>query len=118
MRTLVVLVTLAACGSSQTTVTPASTPSTVTVVTYNLYLGADLTVLMNAMGGDLGPAVAQIFDTVKASDPEARMDLVADQIASAPPDLVALQEVAWWRTQSPADGTATPANDVAFDFLS
>jgi endonuclease/exonuclease/phosphatase family metal-dependent hydrolase len=117
MRSLALLLLVPACGGTSSTVTPASTPTTVTVVTYNLYLGADLTPLTSAMGGDRAAAVTQIFDAVKATDPDARMDLVADQIASAAPDLVALQEVAEWRTQTPADGTATPANDVAFDFL-
>jgi endonuclease/exonuclease/phosphatase family metal-dependent hydrolase len=105
------------CGGGKVR-TPESLPpgGQVTVATYNLYLGADLMTLFTAMGNP-GPAVAGIFRDVQASDPPARMDAVAAQLATAPPELIALQEVALWRTQQPADGTASPAMDVRFDFL-
>jgi endonuclease/exonuclease/phosphatase family metal-dependent hydrolase len=97
---------------------PQSVPpgARLTVATYNLYLGADLMALFSAMGSP-GPAVAGIYGDVQASDPVARMDAVAAQLAAMPPEVIALQEVALWRTQQTADGAATPATDVTFDFL-
>jgi endonuclease/exonuclease/phosphatase family metal-dependent hydrolase len=98
---------------------PPAVASTVRVSTYNLYLGADLAPLFsNALNpADVGPAVARVFQAVQATDPPARVDEVAALLAVASPDVVALQEVALWRTQTPADGSATPAADVAYDFL-
>jgi hypothetical protein len=67
--------------------------------------------------GSVGERVARTFDAVNASFPDQRMDQIARQIAEVQPDLVALQEVTLWRTQSPGDGTSTAAADVAWDYL-
>jgi len=95
----------------------AGTP--LSVVTYNLYVGADLTMLFSsALDSDAVPGeLARIFGAVQASDPAERMDAVAAQIARVAPDVIALDEAALWRTQSPPDGAASPAGDVAYDFL-
>lgn len=109
------------CGSGGSatiqTVPPGAT--SIRVSTYNLYLGADLVPLFSTAldPSDVGPAVARTYAAVQASDPPARMDEVAALLARTPPDVVALQEVALWRTQSPADGRATAATTVAYDFL-
>jgi endonuclease/exonuclease/phosphatase family metal-dependent hydrolase len=90
------------------------------MVTYNLYLGADLESLLrsNPSTDDAPSAVADTFSAVQATSPEERMAQIASELAAIRPDLVALQEVSLWRTQTPADGTATPADEVAYDFLS
>lgn len=102
-------------ASASSTIAPVSTRQ-VTVMTRNLYLGADLTRLLTAPNPILG--AAQIAATVEASQPAKRMALVADEIAAARPDLVGLQEVADWHItgKNPIDGTQlVPAAD--FDFL-
>jgi endonuclease/exonuclease/phosphatase family metal-dependent hydrolase len=92
--------------------TPAQTapaPGTVTVMTRNLYLGANLLPIAVAQpGAPSQTAVAGALAHLKASQPAARMRLVAHEIAAAKPDLVGLQEVSVWRTepssQSPESG--------------
>jgi endonuclease/exonuclease/phosphatase family metal-dependent hydrolase len=91
------------------------------VMTRNLYLGADLTPVLVAT--DLPSTLAattEVWDAVRnANDFRVRAEALADEIATARPDLVGLQEVSLWRTQPPpADGLATRATSVAFDFLS
>jgi hypothetical protein len=46
-----------------------------------------------------------------------RAEALADEIVRASPDLVGLQEAALFRTQIPADGPATPATNVSYDFI-
>jgi endonuclease/exonuclease/phosphatase family metal-dependent hydrolase len=85
----------------------------VTVMTRNLFLGADLIPLATtAPGAPFQQAAGKLFDEVKATDPDARMKLIAREIADAGPDLVGLQEVSLWRT-GPA-----PASTVAYDYTS
>jgi endonuclease/exonuclease/phosphatase family metal-dependent hydrolase len=92
----------------------------VTVMTRNLYLGADLIPL--ATSPDLAAfeqAAAQRFQTVLANDFRVRARALAREIARARPDLVGLQEAAVWR-RSPdgvKDGNATPATQTVYDAL-
>src|SRR4051812_16101730 len=66
-------------------------------MTRNLYLGADLIPLAAAPAAQFQHAAAGVFDSVVATDPNARMKLVAAEIAKVKPDLVGLQEVSLWR---------------------
>ena len=100
---------LAGCGSDETHVT---------VMTRNLYLGADLTpAFFAATPQDLLEVTTAIWAMVNENDFTDRAKALAAEIAAEGPDLVGLQEVALWRTQSPSDGPTTQATTVAFDFL-
>src|SRR3954447_4183314 len=91
-------------------------PQPVTVMSRNLFLGADLLPLaVTPPGDDFERAVGKLFDEVRATEPDARMKLVAGEIAKAKPDLVGLQEVTLWRTGPKNDGK--PATDVQIDYL-
>jgi endonuclease/exonuclease/phosphatase family metal-dependent hydrolase len=88
---------------------PDPSPGTVTFMSRNLYLGANLLPIAGAQpGAPSQQAVAGALAHLKASQPAARMRLVAREIAQAKPDLVGLQEVSVWRTgpssQSPHSG--------------
>lgn len=86
----------------------------VTVMTRNLFLGADLIPLAIAPAGDqFKQAAAKLLTDIRATDPDGRMRLVAGEIASAKPDVVGLQEVSLWRTGPPG---AAPTTVVA-DYL-
>jgi endonuclease/exonuclease/phosphatase family metal-dependent hydrolase len=90
----------------------AASPPTITVMTRNVYYGADLRPLaVTAPGPPFWDLATEMFDTLKSEDPKGRMKLVAREIAKAKPDVVGLQEVATWRTGP------EPASRVAYDFL-
>ena len=76
-------------------------------MTRNLYLGADLTPALQ--GPDVDGAVDaayQIEQQVhRTKFPSVRAALLAKEIQKAKPDIVGLQEAAWWRT-GPYDLTA------------
>lgn len=97
---------------------PGGPPPLLSVVTYHLSSGVDLAAhFQPAAPAPAEARVARALEAVAASRPAERMDAVAAQIVRDAPDLVALQAAALWRTQSPADGTATPAETVAYDLV-
>src|SRR3954470_11942789 len=117
-RLALALVLLAAAVAAPSTTTAASKkpPPEITVMSRNLFLGADLIPLALAQpGDDFERAAGKLLDTIRATDPDARMKLVAQEIASAKPALVGLQEVTLWRTGPKNDGA--PATDVQVDYL-
>ncbi|HEX9967556.1 MAG TPA: hypothetical protein VGB06_06395, partial [Solirubrobacterales bacterium] len=71
----------------------------VTVMTRNLYLGADLGPAIAAKTlSDVVTANGQILRQVIANDFPTRAEGLADEILATKPDLVGLQEVALWQT--------------------
>ncbi len=101
---------------------PPSKKGTVAVMTRNVYVGADVNSVLGVTLGEIPVAVAQFFAHVQETNFAERARAMADEIESAGPDLVALQEVALFRIQSPGDyldGERSPnAEEVAQDFLS
>jgi endonuclease/exonuclease/phosphatase family metal-dependent hydrolase len=92
----------------------AAPKPTVTVVTQNLYIGADLSPILAAKDLEAAlEAAGQVFAAVQASHPAARMAAVADEIAKRPPDLVGLQEATLWRSGE----LGSVATTVEFDFV-
>lgn len=90
----------------------------ITVMTRNVYLGADLTPAIEAASiPEAIDAAGTIINDVDASDFTERAVLLAEEIDTSNPDLVGLQEVALWRDQTPSDYTGSPATHVRFDFL-
>lgn len=94
------LVTGLSAPTSATAASPG--PVQLTVMTRNLYLGADLMPVVGALATTSDPATiaaaaGQVWSAVQATDPPGRMSAVADEIAAAEPDLVGLQEVTTWQ---------------------
>ena len=92
-----------------------------TVMTRNLYLGTGLTEIVGVSSlPELVAAVDDHWATVLANDFPTRAGALAEEIASARPDVVGLQEVTMWRAQSPSDIRTHPgpnASDVVLDLL-
>jgi endonuclease/exonuclease/phosphatase family metal-dependent hydrolase len=93
----------------------------ITVMTRNLYVGTPVGDVFGASTWpELVEAGSQAWATLLASDFPTRAAALADEIAQARPDVVALQEVTLWRDQTPSDVMTQPtpnAIHVAFDFL-
>jgi endonuclease/exonuclease/phosphatase family metal-dependent hydrolase len=120
---VVALAALAAfAGVVQAKPKPAKPKGTeVTVMTRNLYLGADLTpaIQSTSIGGFI-EANGEIFRTVVASNFPVRAKGLAQEILEQEPDLVGLQEAALWRTAPPsllALKAPPSATTVKYDFL-
>lgn len=95
----------------------ADNPRRITVMTQNLYQGTELQHVLAAHTlPQFVAGVAADYANVIATNFPQRADALAAEIAQAGPALVALQEVALWRTQSPYNPSALPQT-ISYDFL-
>jgi endonuclease/exonuclease/phosphatase family metal-dependent hydrolase len=105
-----VLATVPACSA----VAEESPGPPVTVMTRNLYLGTGLADLVGVSSlAELVRAVDEDWAAVLASDFPARAGALADEIVSARPDVVGLQEVTLYRDQTPSDLRTRPGPNAA-----
>ncbi len=87
------------------------------VMSYNLYLGADIFDLVGADSTEIPFIAAELYAGVEATDFPARAEAIADIIEAENPHLIGLQEVTWYRI-APSDGSESPnASTTTFDFL-
>ena len=85
-----------------------------TVMTQNMYVGADLAPVLGATTPDqFVAATASVFATMLSTNFPARANAMADEIAANRPDLIGLQEAVDWTTQGLSPGTTPPS----FDFV-
>ena len=100
--------------------TPPQTRA-ITVMTRNLYLGADLTPVMGAASPEeIAGAVGEAWSRIVLNDLPACAEAIAREIQSTRPDVVGLQEVTKFRIQSPGDflvGNPQVATAVEYDYL-
>jgi hypothetical protein len=125
LASLVAVAGLAAVPGAEAKKKPKSVP--VKVMTRNLFLGADLSPALNSTSAqDFVHANGEILREVDRTNFPLRAQGLASEIASKKPDLVGMQEVAWWRTgttpgaphQSSSDPqSAFTATTTKYDFL-
>ncbi len=89
-----------------------------TVMTQNLYLGADLSPMFTVPPEQIPVAAGTVFGMVQATDFPSRAKTLATEIAAKQPLLIGVQEANLWRTGPPDSLTPspTPATTVAFDY--
>lgn len=98
-------------------------PRDVTVMSQNLYIGADLTPALEALqqGDQMGAAMALggIWDSVHKRDFETRAETFAAEIAAEQPALIGLQEVSQFIAGDifRTDGTGVPGTAETIDYL-
>ena len=104
-------------------ISPPDTSDTevLTVMTYNVYLGASAVDLLSVESLLQVPEeVANMYNNVIASDFPSRAAAIAKSIKTYQPHLIGLQEISLIRSQSPGDiiaGGVVPAKEVVLDFL-
>lgn len=103
-----VLVSLVCPPAVSISASPPFTPHrNVTVMTYNVYLGADISRLLGVTSEEqLVAAVAAILTELQETKMPLRAAAIAAQITAAEPDIVGLQEVAQWSIGPTADTAA------------
>jgi endonuclease/exonuclease/phosphatase family metal-dependent hydrolase len=86
-----------------------------TVMSYNLYLGASLDPVLGAPSpGQIPARVAQVWARVQQTNFPARAGRIAAQIAAAQPHVIGLQEATLWRTRA---FSAPTEYRIAYDFV-
>ncbi|KFE72153.1 endonuclease/exonuclease/phosphatase family protein [Hyalangium minutum] len=109
---------VSACGKDDSKPTG---PVDVTVMTRNVYLGANIFLLSQAKTRQEVPSVAaQLYATVQATNFPERAGALAAEIEAKKPALVGLQEVSLYRTQHPSDFFSNGAVNAlvdSYDFL-
>lgn len=88
------------------------------VLTWNLYLGADVSRVIAVDPAALPARVAKVWEIVNKTNFHVRAQAIADAICREQPDVVALQEVCRWSTlyRLPLDQEWRP-EIVEYDFL-
>ena len=90
----------------------------VTVMTRNIYVGADVDIILAAENPqDIPLLVTQAFQTMMATNFPERAVALAKEVFESNPHLIGLQEVSLLRTQIPGDaviGGTIPAVDNLF----
>ncbi len=121
MRKALILLTAGAVAVPLTAA-PAMAADNVTVMTRNVFLGADLGPALRATGtGEFIEAAGQIFRQLRSTNFPKRAKGLAQEVQQRKPDLIGLQEVALWR-QGPVNLSAVltqqpTATKVYQDFL-
>jgi hypothetical protein len=85
--------------------------STLSVMTWNIYLGADLTPIFTAAPEQLPQSVTEVFRQFLATNFPRRARAIAYQIYLKEPDIIGLQEAELWKLIRP------DSHKVVYDFV-
>lgn len=99
---------------------PASGARALTVMTRNLYLGADIFAVVKGDPRGIPVRVTQAWQHILMMNFPERAGRIAEEVAAASPELIGLQEVPLYRIDMNGDaayGGTRPATTVALDYL-
>lgn len=99
---------------------PTSTDPSVTVMTRNVYHGVDAELGRVATASSFPAfldATSAVYNGYHERNFPERASGLAAEIGEAQPDVVGLQEAVLVRTDTPADGANTPAEEISLDYL-
>lgn len=94
----------------------AAADGTVTVLSRNLYLGADVAIALDLLP-DMPAAAQFMWEQVAATDIDARVDLLAAEVARERPAVIGLQEATRWRCRPGNLGRVETVFDFTAAFL-
>jgi endonuclease/exonuclease/phosphatase family metal-dependent hydrolase len=112
MRRATGIVIAAALAFPVSAVHAQEADSTVTVMSRNIYLGADVAVALELIP-DMPAAAQFMWDQVAATDFDTRVEALADELVQNQPDVVGIQEATTWMCRPSWLGSST----VVFNFL-
>ena len=107
-------------GASKSPMQAQKGPGGLTVMTRNLYIGTDVSIVLGAGSlADVPQLAALAFQTLLSTNFPERAEALADEIAETMPHVIGIQEASLIRIQTPSDFTEEmePAVDVVFDYL-
>lgn len=118
-----ILVSLSGCEKITPTMLPDTSASDIeplTVMTYNVYVGANMEALLSITNlVEVPAAVADTYAAFVATDFPGRATGIVSAIKVHQPHIIGLQEISLLRRQSPGDRLTggEPAEEVVLDFL-
>ncbi len=119
-----ILLSLSGCGRISDPILPDDNagiePEPLTVMTYNVYVGANMEPLLGITNLlEVPAAVDEVYNKTIASDFPGRAAGIAALIKTHRPHIIGLQEISLIRRQSPGDRLTggDPAEEVVLDFL-
>jgi hypothetical protein len=95
---------------------PASAETDVTVMTRNLYLGADVSVALDLLP-DMPAAAQFMWDQVSATDFTKRAPALAVDAATTHPDVIGIQEATTWNCRAGLFSSTKTVYDFTQQFL-
>lgn len=124
MKVREMIASVAVVGALLAAACDSGTPegqATITIMTRNVYLGAEVETALDAPTPEAFLAsVVESWQAIQDTKWSERVQKLAQEIADADPHVVGLQEVSTIRMQSPGDaivGGITPATTVVNDYL-
>ena len=87
----------------------------VKIMSWDLYLGADATIILGTTPEQVPPVATEIYRQVQATNFPERAKAIAEQISKKNPDFICLQEAVIWQLLSPPG--FKPEIHFEYDFL-